>query len=255
MRLLTWNILNGGRDRLDTIGTVIKRESPDLLALQELRGFDRRRIATLADSLGMTAHLAPSVFGQPVAVLVRPPLRIDRGRSVTWRLHHAAAAVTVGPLTVVSTHLNPMSGYRRYREATWLAARYRRLGPVLIAGDLNACSPSDDTAPAGLGFSAPSVGPGAGSGTAEGRSDPRAIRAFDRAGLLDLWRLAGSGAGYTVPTGGGVGDQFRPMRLDYVFGTPAVVPRVREVRVLRGGEIEYASDHYPVVVELITGNR
>ncbi|MCU7725595.1 endonuclease/exonuclease/phosphatase family protein [Actinoplanes sp. KI2] len=215
---------------------MIRRESPDLLALQELRGFGRRRIATLADSLGLTAHLAPSVFGQAVAVLVRPPLRIDRARSVTWRLHHAAAAVTVGPLTVVSTHLNPMSGYRRYREATWLAARYRRRGPVLIAGDLNACSPSDDPDPS------------------EGRSDPRAIRAFERAGLVDLWRLAGSGDGCTVPTGGGVGDAFRPMRLDYVFGTPAVVPRVREVRVLRGGEIEYASDHYPVVVELIAGN-
>jgi len=180
----------------------------------------------------MTAHLAPSVFGQAVAVLVRPPLLIERRRSVTWRLHHAAAAVTVGPLTVVSTHLNPMSPYRRYREATWLAARYRRRGQVLIAGDLNACSPADDPDPA------------------EGRSDPRAIDALDRAGLLDLWRLAGTGPGTTVPTGGDVGDAFRPMRLDYVFGTPAVVPRVREVRVLRGGETEYASDHYPVVVDL-----
>jgi len=232
MRLLTWNILNGGGDRLDAIATVVKRESPDLLTLQELRGFDRRRIGTLADSFGMTAHLAPSVFGQAVAVLVRPPLLIERRRSVTWRLHHAAAAVTVGPLTVVSTHLNPMSPYRRYREATWLAARYRRRGQVLIAGDLNACSPADDPDPA------------------EGRSDPRAIDALDRAGLLDLWRLAGTGPGTTVPTSGDVGDAFRPMRLDYVFGTPAVVPRVREVRVLRGGETEYASDHYPVVVDL-----
>jgi len=235
MRLLTWNILNGGGDRLDAIAAVIKRESPDLLALQELRGFDRRRIATLADSFGMTAHLAPSVFGQAVAVLVRPPLRIGRARSVTWRLHHAAAAVTVGPLTVVSTHLNPWSGYRRYREATWLAARYRR-GQVLIAGDLNACSPSDDPDPD------------------EQRSDPRAIGALDAAGLIDLWRLAGSGPGATVPTASGIGTSFRPMRIDYVFGTPAVVPRVREVRVLRGGEIEHASDHYPVVVELMTGN-
>ena len=57
-----------------------------------------------------------------------------------------------------------------------------------------------------------------------------------------------------MPTGGGLGTAFRPMRIDYVFGTPAVVPRVREVRVLRGGEIEDASDHYPVVAELSTGN-
>ena len=30
-----------------------------------------------------------------------------------------------GPVTVISTHLNPFSPYRRLREARWLAARYR----------------------------------------------------------------------------------------------------------------------------------
>ena len=90
----------------------------------------------------MTAHLAPSVFGQPVAVLARPPLRLTRARAVRWRLHHAAASAVVatdaGPITVVSTHLNPFSPYRRMREARWLAARHaskRKL--VLLAGDLN----------------------------------------------------------------------------------------------------------------------
>ncbi|MFF5294308.1 endonuclease/exonuclease/phosphatase family protein [Paractinoplanes globisporus] len=213
--------------------TVIRRESPDLLALQELRGFDRQRIATLADALGMTAHLAPSRFGQAVAVLVRPPLCIDRTDTVTWRLHHAAAAVTTGRLTLVSTHLNPWSAYRRYREATWLAARYGRRGRALIAGDMNGLSPFDDAPP-----------------DAQDRDDRRAIAAFDRAGLVDLWRKAGVGSGLTVPTTGDVGDAFLPMRLDYVFGTPAVAEQVREVQVLRGNEIEYASDHYPVRVEL-----
>ncbi|MFI5895906.1 endonuclease/exonuclease/phosphatase family protein [Actinoplanes sp. NPDC051513] len=217
---------------------MIRRESPDLVALQELRGFDRRRIATLADSLGMTAHLAPSVFGQAVAVLARPPLLPRRRESVTWRLHHAAAAVTVGPLTVVSTHLNANSGYRRMREATWLAHRFARRGLVLIAGDMNALS----------GFvSTPSTG----RFSVGSRSDPRAIAAFEKAGLVDLWTVAGAGSGLTVPTE--VGDPFDPMRLDYVFGTPAVAEAVREVRVLRGGEIEYASDHRPVLVEFDRG--
>lgn len=186
----------------------------------------------------MEAHLAPSVFGQAVAVLVRPPLRITGRESVTWRLHHAAAAVTVAGLTIVSTHLNANSGYRRMREATWLAHRYgRRGGPVLISGDMNALSGFALTPPSGR-FSIGS------------RSDPRAVAAFERVGLVDLWKVAGEGSGLTVPTGRGVGDAFDPMRLDYVFGSAAVVPRVRGVRVLRSSEIEYASDHYPVVVEL-----
>ncbi|WP_433366775.1 endonuclease/exonuclease/phosphatase family protein [Actinoplanes sp. CA-142083] len=214
---------------------MLRREAPDLVALQELRGFDRRRIATLADSLGMVAHLAPSVFGQAVAVLVRPPLVMGRRESVTWRLHHAAAAVTVGPLTLVSTHLNANSARRRYREATWLAHRYARRGQVLIAGDMNALS----------GFE-PS--PSTGRFSVGSRSDPRAIAAFEQAGLVDLWKVAGTGSGLTVPTS--VGDPFDPMRLDYFLGTPSVAARVREVRVLRGDEIEYASDHRPLLVEL-----
>jgi exodeoxyribonuclease-3 len=228
---VTWNIKTGGGDRLDAILAVLRRERPDLLALQELRGFERR-MTGFAKALGMVPHLARSVFGQPVGVLVRPPLRITRRRSVSWRLHHAAAAVTVGtpagPLTVVSA----FGGGRRM---------------VLVGGDLNGLSPGDEHT-AALAELAPRfrrrhVGP-------DGRVDTRAVAAFERAGLHDLWRPAGVGDGRSVPTSQGGGAEFGAMRLDYVLGTPAVAGRVRAVRVLRGEETEYASDHYPLRAEI-----
>jgi exonuclease III len=40
------------------------------------------------------------------------------------------------------------------------------------------------------------------------------------------------------------------MRLDYLLGTPTLAPLARDCRVVRGGETECASDHYPVVVDL-----
>jgi exodeoxyribonuclease-3 len=252
MRIVTWNLLVGGRDRLDAILTVLRREQPDVLTLQELRGWRGGRLANVAAALGMAAHLAPSVFGQPVAVLVRPPLRIVRRRSVTWRLHHAAAEVTVptpaGPLTVVSTHLNPFSPYRRMREAVWLAARLRpRRGLALLAGDLNGLDPAGDhtAAVAGLAprYRRRHLGP-------EGKVDTRAVAAFERAGLHDLWQLAGHGDGRTVPTTGVGGEEFGAMRLDYLLASADLSERVRQVQVLRGGECEYASDHYPVRADL-----
>lgn len=254
---ITWNIKTGGGSRLDAIQAVLRRERPDLLALQELRGFSHR-IAGFAGSLGLTPHLARSVFGQPVAVLVRPPLRIERRVSITWRLHHAAAAVTVGglpagPLTLMSTHLNPFSPERRRREATWLSARFLPCsvsslfvsspGMVLVAGDLNGLSPRDDhdVAMAGLPpqYRRRHL-------ALDGTVDTAALAAFERAGLHDLWLRAGVGDGRSVPTTLGGGAEFGAMRLDYVLGTPAVAGRVRELRVLRGGEYEYASDHYPL---------
>ncbi|MCA2217683.1 endonuclease/exonuclease/phosphatase family protein [Jidongwangia harbinensis] len=258
LRLVTWNIKTGGvdrgrGDRLGAVVEVLRGARPDLLALQELRDFDRhggRRMRAVADALGMTAHLSRSVFGQPVAVLARPPLRFTRTASVRWRLHHAAAVATVstdaGPLTVVSTHLNPFSPYRRLREARWLAARYAsgtRL--VLLAGDLNSLDPDTDH-----------------TGTlarlaplhrrrhlaADGGADTRAMAAFARAGFADLWR--GDGDGRTAPTSAGGGAEFSGMRLDYVLAGPAAAGLAGGTRVVRGGAAEHASDHYPVAVDL-----
>ena len=255
VRFLTWNVRTGGSGgRLDALVTLLRRESPDLLALQELRGFPGRRMRQVAAALGMTPFLAPSVFGQPVAVLVRPPLRIVDWSAVRWRLHHAAAAVlvptTAGQLTVVSTHLNAISPYRRLREARFLAARHRPgKGPVLLAGDLNALDPETDHTARLAALS----GPYDRRHRAEdGTADTRAIAAFRQAGFVDLWPATGEGSGLTVPTTAGGGHEFSAagMRLDYVLASPAVAARATKARVLRGAEAEHASDHYPLLVEL-----
>ncbi|MEU4688289.1 endonuclease/exonuclease/phosphatase family protein [Actinoplanes sp. NPDC023714] len=249
---MTWNILNGGGDRLPAIVEVVREVRPDILAVQELRDFHRyegSRLGAFAEAIGMTAHLArPVVFGQPVAVLVRPPLTVARRTSVRWRLHHAAATVVVptpaGPLTVVSTHLTPYSPYRRMREAIWLAARHASAGGlVALAGDLNGLAPGEDHT--GALASLPDVyrrrhvSP-------SGAADTRAVAAFLRAGFADL----GRGAGPTVPTAGLRGAEFAETRLDYVLASPALARRAHDLRVVRTSTADHASDHYPVVVEL-----
>jgi len=284
---MTWNIKTGGTDRragtdrLDAVAAVVVREVPDVLALQELRDFGRgggRRMRDLAAAVGMTAHLARSVFGQPVAVLVRPPGRFTATASVRLRLHHAAAIAVLptdrGPLTVVSTHLNPFSTDRRWREARRLAAGYgrRRLSAadmaadeaadraadmLIVAGDLNALDPwtghADRVARLPEPYRRRHL-------RRDGSVDTRTVAAFADAGLVDLWRAVGHGDvdrdgdgdadGLTAPTTAGGGTEFSGMRLDYVLGSPPVAAAAVTCRVVRGDESEYASDHYPVVVDL-----
>src|SRR5919201_940032 len=125
---MTYNIREGGApDRLDRVLAVLAAQRPDLLALQELRGFLRDRaplLRRLADATGMRAFPAGSWFGQPVAVLVRADA-VARADPLGGPFHHAAARVTVatdrGPLTVVGAHLDPHAGWRRLIEARWLA--------------------------------------------------------------------------------------------------------------------------------------
>jgi exodeoxyribonuclease-3 len=249
LRLMTWNIKNGGGDRLPAIIQVIHREQPDVLCLQELQEFRRygRRLHALAEEAGMTVHLAPAGFAQPVAVLVRPPRRILRRSTVRWRLHHAVAIAvvetTAGPLTVVSAHLNPFSPYRRYREARWLSVRHgsaRRM--TLVAGDMNGLAPDDDHTTTlddvhSL-FQQRHLGP-------DGVPDTRAVAAFGAAGFTDLWRAVGDGDGRTVPTGF-AGREFGAMRLDYLLASPPLAARARRAWVVRDELTAQASDHYPV---------
>jgi exodeoxyribonuclease III len=255
VRVMTYNIKTGGSGgRLPAIAAAVAREAPDVLACQELRDFDRgggRLLRDLAGALGMRPFLVRSWFGQPVGLLVRPPGRIVVTRAVRWPLHHAAAAVTVptdqGPMTVVSAHLNPFSARRRRWEARRLAGRFAGVPLLLVAGDLNALDPtaSHDERLARL--------PGLyrrRHTDRRGRVDTRAVAVLEEAGLVDLWRRSGAdGEGLTVPTTRS-GREFSEMRLDYLFGSPAVAALTERVRVVRGNETEYASDHYPVVADL-----
>ncbi|MEQ4304109.1 endonuclease/exonuclease/phosphatase family protein [Plantactinospora sp. B6F1] len=268
---MTYNIKNGGRDgadpgRLDLVLQVVAEQRPDVLALQELRGLrrDRDRFDTLARRLGMRGYLAGGWFGQPVAVLVRPPVAPVVVAPVRRPFHHGAQRVVLdtdrGPLTVLSTHLHPYSGWRRLREAGWLVGAASRGGAdrrrlperlVLLAGDLNTLDPGgrhDER----IGRLPP-----------EYRKrhlmpdgvtvDTRAVAALYRAGFVDLFRPAGPAGSaeppHTVPTSAGGGVEFTAMRLDYLLGTPPLARLAHPPRVVTGGAAESASDHYPLVVE------
>lgn len=260
---MTWNIRTGGRDRggrdrLDQVAQVVDEQAPDVLALQELRGFDRDGLmATVAGRVGMTPHLARSCFGQPAAVLVRPPYRVVDAGPVRRPFHHAAARVVVatsaGPFTVLGTHLYPYSGGRRRMEVDWLLAAVRRApGPLtLVTGDLNSLDPSvDHTARLAT---MPTLYRRRHLRRSGDAVDTRAIARLLAAGLVDLWPARNADApeptGHTVPTLLG-GAEFAGMRLDYLLGSSAVAQRVRDCRVIRDGTAATASDHYPLLATL-----
>jgi exodeoxyribonuclease III len=260
LRVMTYNIKNGGRDgrtsdRLDLIIAVINETRPDMLALQELGDLPATgRMPDLAEAVEMQPFPARSWFGQPVAILVRPPGRVAGVAPVRRPFHHAAQRLVVGtsggPLRVLSTHLYPYSGGRRLAEARWVAAACgaRANELTLLMGDLNSLDPWTDHRER-IGRLPPEyrrrhLRPHSSA------VDSRAIAALDRAGLVDLFLGVGGGDPETAPTRHGGGAEFSGMRLDYLFGTPRLAALVRRCTVLRGGMADRASDHYPVVADL-----
>jgi len=254
VRVMTYNVRTGardadGRDRLDAILAVVGEQAPDVLAVQELGRSNRAGrdlLRRIERGTGLRGHLARSWFGQPVALLVARRLRVLRHATLTGPFHHAALRLTVAagdaPLTLVTTHLCPYSGWRRLWEARRLGTLARTGAPVLLMGDLNSLDPSgphaDELAALAPGYRSRHLRRGGGV-------DTRAVAALLAAGFTDL----GAGVGGTVPTGLG-GAEFGPMRLDYLLATAPVARWARDLRVVRDGPATTASDHYPLVADL-----
>ncbi|WP_431729106.1 endonuclease/exonuclease/phosphatase family protein [Verrucosispora sp. TAA-831] len=263
LRVMTWNIRNGGRDRGGPdrrilLARVVAAYRPDVLALQELRGLD---VARFAADAGLTPHLARSPFGQPVAILVHPRWPTVASGPVRRPFHHAAQRVTLstdaGPLAVLSTHFYPYRGGRRLVEARWAATALRRARAdlALLAGDLNTLDPyaeptdhAGDLVQTGGGAHARSLARLAPAYRRrhlrrDGRTvDTRAVARLLAAGLVDLAATAGP----TVPTGYGHTPEFAEMRLDYLLATPALAARLVDARVIRSPDTHQASDHHPL---------
>ncbi|GAA3278865.1 endonuclease/exonuclease/phosphatase family protein [Dactylosporangium vinaceum] len=239
LTLLTYNIKNGGGDRLAAIARVITGERPDVVALQELRGTPQLGALT-----GMRQFVAGSWRGQPVGLLVARHLRVLAAGRVARPFFHAAAwvriASPIGAITVISAHLCPYWGRLRQAEAGWLASFLRK---GVLLGDLNTLDPWGEHA--GELATLPEQYR---RRHLNGREpDIRATALLARRGLVDVFRQCGTGPAPTVPTTQGGGHEFARLRLDYLWATRDVAARFTDCRVVTGGEAESGSDHYPLV--------
>jgi endonuclease/exonuclease/phosphatase family metal-dependent hydrolase len=221
LRVLVYNVRHF-RNGLARAAEVAGRTGPDIALIQECG--TRWRLRRFAHALGMEAvhgPLPPLLRRVRDAVLVRPPWRVVSRRTQVFepseRFHpRGATAALVGRsglrLWAVSAHLGLVQAERR-RHAQELTDFCGTLrGPVAIGGDLN-------------------EGPdGAATGWIAGR-------------FVDVWVAAGVGAGETFPA------TEAAARIDYLFVSAGI--EVRRAEVKAGGAVIKASDHRPLVVDLV----
>jgi hypothetical protein len=119
---MSYNPLNAGRDsgqdtRWRTQVEMVNQVPPDVLLVQEARGFDTdggQALFAAEHDLGMRGLLAVAArTGQHTAVFLRPGIRALRFDPDTDHFHHALAQATVSmpgfghPVTVASIYLSP----------------------------------------------------------------------------------------------------------------------------------------------------
>jgi exodeoxyribonuclease-3 len=244
VRVVTYNIRQGGRGRTGQLAAVLRHSRAHLALLQEAS--DPGVVAELADALGMQICIFRA--GQSAAALSSLSVR-------DWRWHRVATGgrdfleVHVEELgwSVFAVHLSPSwwwRGNRREREVEALLELAGRGDEeeheVLLAGDFNAIAPGDDLQWAGMPLRV--RGPAYLSGGSASRS---AIGAVLAAGYCDAAQYGETAsAGLTLPA-------CRPqVRLDYVFASSTLACRIGACQVVDGvAEARTASDHLAVMAQ------
>lgn len=212
LRVMSYNV-HMLRDDGGALREVLRREAPDVVALQEPpRGpLGRGRLRRLAEDTG----LVPVVSGggaRTTALLVRTglPAHGRRAMRLPWRVgrtRRGLAMAEVAGVRVLSVHLGLDAAERARHVTRILPVVAAAPGSCLVAGDLN-----------------------------EGPDGPSSRRL--RLHLRDLAAAAGPTHPASAPRA----------RIDVVLGSPGL--RAVSARTVDDDVARRASDHLPVVVEV-----
>ncbi len=152
LRVMTYNILNGGEGREDFILKVIQAVNPDLVLLQEV--YTSQFLQSVSQSLGMDYYLGAGNKQRKVALLSRLPVRSFHSYHPffpIWR-NFVDAEIEYEPnktMHVIGVHPIANLGLAfeiwRFWEAQYVIRHSQNFQnmPCLIAGDFNAIAPND----------------------------------------------------------------------------------------------------------------
>ena len=253
MRLLSYNILDGGLGRADPLAEIIEASRPDVVTL--LEADDQSIVERIAYRLKMDIvyargkrHSAAILSRLPIAESVNfAPLAPE----ITGSFVTATIAVTPGQLMgIAAVHLHPHATMKdeqiRIGEIVTVLQRlnFWREGkmPHLLAGDFNANSPIQKIDRA-------KVKPGTQKHMdANAGQIPRlAITRLLRSGYVDTLHAH---AGDKAAEMGSFSTHHPGQRVDFIFAHGLEHHQITSAWIETDRLATYASDHYPVGAEI-----
>jgi endonuclease/exonuclease/phosphatase family metal-dependent hydrolase len=241
---MTYNIKAGGAGRAPAIARVINSCAPDVVLLQEATR--PAIVEQIAAETGMAE--GRSLARQSLGFLARRPVA-----SASWHRPHFSRHAFIevvpaeGDVRLIGVHLSAVhAAWTERRRAFELRALLRSIaryqpGFHVMAGDFNTLAPGEildvTRLPRRL---RPFVW------LSGGRIKWRTIQMVLDAGYADAYRLRHfQDIGHTFPT-------WDPhLRLDYVLVPASFGDRVRSCDVVRHPDARDASDHFPLVADLL----
>jgi exodeoxyribonuclease-3 len=254
LRVMTYNILEGARDRLDVVASVVRSVDPDVLGITEANGFDdQARMREVESAFVMKGILGPAKSGFHVALFVRPGWTVEASGPEYYPFFHAALWAKIRlekeqTLTAVVAHLNPFGPGERLAEIRALCRHAVPNERALLMGDFNCMAPGDEVDASVLELPRNILARFVKEAGDPIAFDRREIALAEWAGYVDVYRkLHPKKPGWTLMTTRFGAALRARMRIDYMLATPRFAQRAVSSEVIETTESRRASDHYPLM--------
>jgi exodeoxyribonuclease-3 len=260
MRLVSYNILDGGEGRADALADVIPAQRPDVVALVEAENLEV--VERIARRLGMdyiqaagNSHASALLSRWTISDTVNhAALTKPLNRQLSKSLLEATVLEPSGrPWLFGVVHLHARATEadedRRMREMEVLLSAFephrRANRPHLLCGDFNSNSPVQKIDPAHCKPRTRKDWEENGGGVPR-----RVVSRLLQAGYVDSLHAVNPVAAETV---GSFSTEFPGQRVDYVLTWGVEPGGLKSAWVEQGGPAQGASDHFPVGVEVELG--
>ncbi len=266
VRIMTYNIWNGfdwGKDTIRKANCInwIKSKAPDILALQELCGYDEQQLKADALRWGHQYVQILKTKGYPTALTSNKPIQVkERAIDTFW--HGLLHCETYG-IDFFVVHLSPSDSDIRLDEAKQITKKINELNndSYIILGDFNALSPMDaswiekneDLKAKYIPAKKEKY-----SNLRLGEFDYAVISEFLACPSVDVsLGKINLQEGYTFPTPVLIGKYNNTsqtivknrVRIDYILASPTLAKYCSKAEIFNQKETNILSDHFPVLAE------
>lgn len=262
LRIMSYNVLYGFMNDSVTIDRhlkFIKAWDADIVAYQEMNGFNQRSLEKLAQQYAHPYALQSKVDGWPVAITSKyPPVNFKKVVENMW---HSYLYCKIKGVHIFVIHFSPRQYEKRRYEVENIIAQAAEIPddePILIMGDFNALDARDSV----------NYGTALLDAMIDEETDSRirnlnnktidysVLNKLKTAGFVDTYWLNNTTFESSMPTfkdGQGNINSSKaghPRRIDFIWANETAARLVVKSGIIKNEDTHYISDHYPTFVEL-----
>ncbi|HVA97027.1 MAG TPA: endonuclease/exonuclease/phosphatase family protein [Candidatus Acidoferrales bacterium] len=253
MKLMSYNILDGGVDRLPLIIDAIKKEAPDYLTINEANTFaqdDNKILKELTQQIDLPYFdvALSEEYDYHVAAFSKYPFKhTTKPHPLTRACLITLIDTDLGELSVASLHLTPYAEDLRHPEIDLIIKAQKQYENRILMGDMNSLSQSDN-------YDSQIIQQFTVAQLKKFTTDTQirfdAINKILSVGYYDVAKELEKNKENTVPTPTSKDTSHSQMRLDYIFISDSLLPHLKDYSVVKNKITDKASDHYPIIAEL-----